>query len=104
MSQMLGQSGERRHSGPYATNPALLLVSKQFIDGALDLYRVPTRHVRVQHRRLDLAVPEQPLDVAKIRSPLEEVGGERVPERVGSDPFADPSAGGGRRHLPVFPA
>ena len=78
MSQMLGQSDERRHSGPYATNPALLLVSKQFIDGALDLYRVPTRHVRVQHSRLDLAMAEQLLDVAKIGSCFEEVGGEGV--------------------------
>ena len=70
---MLGQSGARRHSGPYATNPALLLVSKQFTDGALDLYRVPTRHCR-----LDLAMAEQPLDVAKIGSCFEEVGGEGV--------------------------
>ena len=73
-----GQRAACRSSGPYTTKPGSLLVSEQLIDGALDLYRVLTRHVRIKHGRLDLAVAEQLLDVAKIRSCLEEMGGEGV--------------------------
>ena len=79
MSHKPGQCAACRRSGPYATKPGPLLVSEQLIDGALDFYRVPMRHVRVQHGRLDLAMAEQLLDVAKIRSCIEEVGGEGVP-------------------------
>ncbi len=94
MSPTFGQCAACPRSGPYATKPGRLLASEQLIDGALDFYRVFTRHVRVQHGRLDLAVAEQLLDVAKLRSRLEEVGGEGVPKRVGGDAFADPGAGG----------
>ncbi len=56
MSFMFGQCAGGRRSGPYATKPGPLLVSEQFIHGALDFYRVPTRYVRVQDGRLDLGV------------------------------------------------
>ena len=70
------KGGARPRSGPYATETGPLFVSEQLIDGALDFYRVPvpTRHVRITHGRLDLAVAEQLLDVAKFRSRLEDVG------------------------------
>ncbi len=87
MSHKPGQCAACRHSGPYATRPAPLRVSKQFIHGALDFYRIPARHVRVQHGRLDPAVAEQLLDIAKVRSCLEEVGGEGVPKHVGGDAY-----------------
>src|SRR4029453_12309047 len=51
------------------------------------------------HQRIDLGgrharVAEQLLDDPHVRAPLEQVGRERVPERVRADPLADAGAGG----------
>ena len=50
------------------------------------------RHVRVDLRRGQALVPEQLLDDAQVRPAVEEVRGERVPQRVRRDALGQPGA------------
>ena len=44
------------------------------------------RHMRVNLRRAEAAVAEQFLDAADVRAGIEQVGGERMPQRVRAGP------------------
>ena len=47
----------------------------------------------VDHRRRHIVVPEQLLDSTDIRTPLQQMGGKRVPARVGADVLRQPKRG-----------
>src|SRR6476646_11043485 len=51
-------------------------------------------HVRVHLGRLDAGVAEHLLDAAQVAAALEQVGGERVPQRVRRDVLGDPGLAG----------
>jgi len=55
------------------------------VDGATAERARASRHDDVGS--VERAVAEQLLDIAKVRSCLEEVGGERVPKHVGGDAY-----------------
>src|SRR5262245_31686495 len=57
--------------------------------------RALVQDVRVDLGRADVTVPEQLLDSADVLAGLQEVGGERMPERVARGPLRDPGAAHG---------
>jgi len=56
--------------------------------------------MRVDHRRLDIAMPQQLLNGSNVRAAFEQVRGKRMAERRARGSFREP----GLRHgLPAFP-
>src|SRR5262245_38176860 len=61
----------------------------QAVAGAEDAERASLQHVRVDHRRRDVAVAEQLLHRPDVLPVLEEVRGEGVTERMGARGLGD---------------
>ena len=61
----------------------------QPVCGAGDAEGPSVEDVGVDHRRPEVAVAEEHLDGADVRTALEQVGGEGVPEGVAGDPLGD---------------
>jgi hypothetical protein len=57
--------------------------------------------VRVDHRGLDVGVPQELLNDTDIVSVFEEMGRERMPERVAVDRLLDPCVPDGLRDRPL---
>jgi hypothetical protein len=48
-------------------------------------------HVRIDHRRAHIRVPEQLLHGANVVTVLEQMRRERMPERMAADPVGNPA-------------
>jgi hypothetical protein len=56
------------------------------------------QHVRVDHRRAHVPVPEQLLNGTDVVAVLEQMRRERVPQRMGSGALGEPRPAGGVLH------
>ena len=67
----------------------------QPVERAADTLRATVENVSVDHGRADVFVPKEALDGADVIAVLEEMGGERVPERVATGRLRDPGGADG---------
>jgi hypothetical protein len=63
--------------------------SRLYILGAANHQARPVQNMCIDHRRRNVAVPEELLHGADVRARLEQVGCEAVPKRVAADGFRD---------------
>ena len=63
------------------------------VPGAGNRQARPDREADVDHRRPDVAVPGKFLDRPDVRTRLEPVGGEAVPQRVAAERYPDDMLG-----------
>ena len=88
-------SGSHRHlcgGTPHSTRQRRMLPFLEAIQRAFHPAAALPQHVRVDHRRGHVVVPQQLLDRPNVRPALKGVGGEAVPERVRAGALGDPRA------------
>ena len=61
----------------------------EVVQWAHDSVATLLQDVRIDHGGADVGMPQQGLDGANVRTPLQKTGGEAVPERMRTDPLAD---------------